>query len=60
MQILNPFLPLLTQVPIEKKGTLVDFLVRLYSVYLDLHFAVSSPDALGSAVLEGESHQSFD
>ena len=30
---------LLTHVPAEKKDTLVDFLVRLYSVYVDLHFA---------------------
>ncbi|TEB31032.1 ATP citrate lyase [Coprinellus micaceus] len=30
---------LLTHVPAEKKETLVDFLVRLYSVYVDLHFA---------------------
>ncbi|KAF8325767.1 ATP-citrate synthase [Cantharellus anzutake] len=30
---------LLTHVPTEKKDTLVDFLVRLYSVYVDLHFA---------------------
>ena len=30
---------LLKHVPAEKKETLVDFLVRLYSVYVDLHFA---------------------
>lgn len=30
---------LLTHVPAEKKETLVDFLVRLYSVYADLHYA---------------------
>lgn len=30
---------LLTHVPAEKKETLVDFLIRLYSVYVDLHFA---------------------
>lgn len=30
---------LLKFVPEEKKETLVDFLVRLYSVYVDLHFA---------------------
>jgi ATP citrate (pro-S)-lyase len=30
---------LLTHVPVEKKDTLVDFLTRLYSVYVDLHFA---------------------
>ncbi|KAG6822941.1 hypothetical protein H0H92_011970, partial [Tricholoma furcatifolium] len=30
---------LLTHVPAAKKETLVDFLVRLYSVYVDLHFA---------------------
>lgn len=30
---------LLTHVPADKKETLVDFLVRLYSVYVDLHFA---------------------
>ncbi|KAF9446022.1 ATP citrate lyase isoform 2 [Macrolepiota fuliginosa MF-IS2] len=30
---------LLTHVPAEKKDTLVDFLIRLYSVYVDLHFA---------------------
>ena len=30
---------LLKDVPAEKKETLVDFLVRLYSVYVDLHFA---------------------
>lgn len=30
---------LLTHVPEAKKDTLVDFLVRLYSVYVDLHFA---------------------
>lgn len=30
---------LLKHVPEEKKATLVDFLIRLYSVYVDLHFA---------------------
>jgi ATP citrate (pro-S)-lyase len=30
---------LLPHVPAEKKDTLVDFLVRLYAVYADLHFA---------------------
>ena len=30
---------LLVHVPEDKKETLVDFLVRLYSVYVDLHFA---------------------
>lgn len=30
---------LLKDVPAAKKETLVDFLVRLYSVYVDLHFA---------------------
>lgn len=30
---------LLTHVSAEKKDTLVDFLIRLYSVYVDLHFA---------------------
>ncbi|KAK2464715.1 hypothetical protein APHAL10511_003291 [Amanita phalloides] len=30
---------LLKHVPAEKKETLVDFLIRLYSVYVDLHFA---------------------
>ncbi|EJD54758.1 ATP-citrate synthase [Auricularia subglabra TFB-10046 SS5] len=30
---------LLTHVPAAKKDTLVDFLIRLYSVYVDLHFA---------------------
>lgn len=30
---------LLKHVPEEKKETLVDFLIRLYSVYVDLHFA---------------------
>ncbi|KAJ3531896.1 hypothetical protein NM688_g7504 [Phlebia brevispora] len=30
---------LLTHVPESKKATLVDFLIRLYSVYVDLHFA---------------------
>lgn len=30
---------LLTHVPAEKKDTLTDFLIRLYSVYVDLHFA---------------------
>ncbi|SJL09161.1 related to ATP citrate lyase subunit 2 [Armillaria ostoyae] len=29
---------LLTHVPAEKKNALVDFLIRLYSVYVDLHF----------------------
>ncbi|KAF8273728.1 citrate synthase-like protein [Lactarius quietus] len=30
---------LLKYVPSEKQATLVDFLIRLYSVYVDLHFA---------------------
>ncbi|KAG8802388.1 citrate synthase [Serendipita sp. 411] len=30
---------LLSNVPAEKQDTLVDFLIRLYSVYVDLHFA---------------------
>ena len=30
---------LLTHVPAAKKDTLVDFIIRLYSVYVDLHFA---------------------
>ena len=30
---------LLPHVPADKKDTLVDFLIRLYSVYVDLHFA---------------------
>jgi ATP citrate (pro-S)-lyase len=30
---------LLPHVPASKKDTLVDFLIRLYSVYVDLHFA---------------------
>ncbi|KAI0305339.1 citrate synthase-like protein [Multifurca ochricompacta] len=30
---------LLKHVPTEKQETLVDFLIRLYSVYVDLHFA---------------------
>ncbi|KDQ60404.1 hypothetical protein JAAARDRAFT_32808 [Jaapia argillacea MUCL 33604] len=30
---------LLSQVPSAKQQTLVDFLIRLYSVYVDLHFA---------------------
>ena len=30
---------LLPHVPGEKKETLIDFLIRLYSVYVDLHFA---------------------
>ena len=30
---------LLKHVPPEKQDTLVDFLLRLYSVYVDLHFA---------------------
>ena len=30
---------LLKDVPAAKKETLIDFLVRLYSVYVDLHFA---------------------
>lgn len=30
---------LLPHVPASKKETLVDFLIRLYSVYVDLHFA---------------------
>ncbi|KAH8822548.1 ATP-citrate synthase [Flagelloscypha sp. PMI_526] len=30
---------LLTHVPAEKKDALTDFIIRLYSVYVDLHFA---------------------
>ncbi|EAU82052.2 ATP citrate lyase isoform 2 [Coprinopsis cinerea okayama7 len=43
---------LLTHVPAEKKDTLVDFLIRLYSVYVDLHFAYLEINPL--VVLDGE------
>ncbi|KAF8651621.1 hypothetical protein AX16_004662 [Volvariella volvacea WC 439] len=42
---------LLTHVPPEKKETLVDFLSRLYSVYVDLHFAYLEINPL--VVLDG-------
>ena len=42
---------LLTHVPAEKKDTLVDFLIRLYSVYVDLHFAYLEINPL--VVLDG-------
>ncbi|KAH0582128.1 hypothetical protein H2248_011781 [Termitomyces sp. 'cryptogamus'] len=42
---------LLTHVPAAKKETLVDFLVRLYSVYVDLHFAYLEINPL--VVLDG-------
>ncbi|KAF8872503.1 ATP citrate lyase isoform 2 [Infundibulicybe gibba] len=42
---------LLTHVPKEKKDTLVDFLIRLYSVYVDLHFAYLEINPL--VVLDG-------
>ncbi|RXW15752.1 hypothetical protein EST38_g10102 [Candolleomyces aberdarensis] len=42
---------LLTHVPAEKKDTLVDFLTRLYSVYVDLHFAYLEINPL--VVLDG-------
>ncbi|KAF9525226.1 ATP citrate lyase isoform 2 [Crepidotus variabilis] len=43
---------LLKHVPAEKKDTLVDFLIRLYSVYVDLHFAYLEINPL--VVLDGE------
>ncbi|KAF8994033.1 ATP citrate lyase isoform 2 [Cyathus striatus] len=43
---------LLKHVPEAKKETLVDFLVRLYSVYVDLHFAYLEINPL--VVLDGE------
>lgn len=42
---------LLKHVPPEKKETLVDFLIRLYSVYVDLHFAYLEINPL--VVLDG-------
>ncbi|KAG6836412.1 hypothetical protein H0H93_008213 [Arthromyces matolae] len=42
---------LLVHVPAAKKETLVDFLVRLYSVYVDLHFAYLEINPL--VVLDG-------
>ena len=47
---------LLTHVPTEKKDTLVDFLIRLYSVYVDLHFAYLeiNPLVVLDAVAGGE------
>ncbi|KAG5635162.1 hypothetical protein H0H81_012188 [Sphagnurus paluster] len=42
---------LLKHVPAAKKETLVDFLVRLYSVYVDLHFAYLEINPL--VVLDG-------
>ena len=47
---------LLTHVPAEKKDTLVDFLIRLYSVYVDLHFAYLeiNPLVVLDAVAGGE------
>ena len=42
---------LLEHVPAEKKETLVDFLIRLYSVYVDLHFAYLEINPL--VVLDG-------
>ncbi|PFH49373.1 hypothetical protein AMATHDRAFT_76221 [Amanita thiersii Skay4041] len=42
---------LLQNVPAEKKETLVDFLIRLYSVYVDLHFAYLEINPL--VVLDG-------
>ncbi|KAG5643027.1 hypothetical protein DXG03_001639 [Asterophora parasitica] len=42
---------LLIHVPAEKKDTLVDFLIRLYSVYVDLHFAYLEINPL--VVLDG-------
>jgi len=42
---------LLKHVPAEKKDTLVDFLIRLYSVYVDLHFAYLEINPL--VVLDG-------
>ncbi|TFK47509.1 ATP-citrate synthase [Heliocybe sulcata] len=43
---------LLKHVPAEKKATLVDFIVRLYSVYVDLQFAYLEINPL--VVLDGE------
>ena len=47
---------LLIHVPAEKKDTLVDFLIRLYSVYVDLHFAYLeiNPLVVLDAVAGGE------
>ena len=47
---------LLIHVPPEKKDTLVDFLIRLYSVYVDLHFAYLeiNPLVVLDAVAGGE------
>ena len=47
---------LLVHVPAEKKDTLVDFLIRLYSVYVDLHFAYLeiNPLVVLDAVAGGE------
>ncbi|KAI0077582.1 ATP-citrate synthase [Panus rudis PR-1116 ss-1] len=42
---------LLVHVPATKKETLVDFLIRLYSVYVDLHFAYLEINPL--VVLDG-------
>ena len=42
---------LLPHVPAAKKDTLVDFLIRLYSVYVDLHFAYLEINPL--VVLDG-------
>ena len=42
---------LLKHVPAAKKETLVDFLIRLYSVYVDLHFAYLEINPL--VVLDG-------
>ena len=42
---------LLTHVPAAKKETLTDFLIRLYSVYVDLHFAYLEINPL--VVLDG-------
>ncbi|KAI0777489.1 ATP-citrate synthase [Trametes elegans] len=42
---------LLKHVPASKKETLVDFLIRLYSVYVDLHFAYLEINPL--VVLDG-------
>jgi ATP citrate (pro-S)-lyase len=42
---------LLKHVPPEKRETLVDFLIRLYSVYVDLHFAYLEINPL--VVLDG-------
>ncbi|KAI0337655.1 ATP citrate lyase [Trametopsis cervina] len=43
---------LLPHVPASKKETLVDFLIRLYSVYVDLHFAYLEINPL--VCLDGE------